>query len=74
MFKIIKRWIYYWKLSKQVKKNLRKQIEQSRQRMPYAPPTMEQVEAFKKECDMGWDSHMVTRVEPKKRYYEASLN
>jgi hypothetical protein len=73
MFKILKRWWYYWKLGRKVKKNLQDQIERSRKMPPAAPPTLEQVEAFKKEWDLGWDSHMVTRVERKKTYYEADI-
>ena len=73
MFKTIKRWWYYWNLSRQVKKNLREQIQRSKSTGPHEPPTPEEVEKFKKEFDMGWDSHMITRVEPKKRYYEAEI-
>ena len=31
-------------------------------------------EAFKKEWDLGWDSHMIQKVESKRTYFEASLN
>lgn len=74
MFDTVKRWAYYWKLSKKVKANLKKQIEQSRARGTYDPPTPEEVEKFKKDMDMGWDSHMVQRVESRRTYFEASLN
>jgi hypothetical protein len=50
------------------------QIDRAKQMPPAEPPTPEQVAAFKKEWDLGWDSHMVQKVETKKRYFEASLN
>lgn len=68
------KWFYWWKLSRKAKKALKKQIAMTKQMPPAEPPTLEQIEAFKKEWNLGWDSHMVTRVEPKKRYFEASLN
>jgi len=40
---------------------------------PAAPPTLEQVEAFKKEWDLGWDSHMIQKIENKRRYFEADI-
>lgn len=73
MFKTIKSWWYYWKLSRKVKNNLYKQIEQVKRMPPAAPPTLEQVEAFKKEWDLGWDSHMIQRIERKRTYYEADI-
>jgi len=73
MFDTIKRWAYYWKLSRQAKQNLKKQIEQSRKLPPHEPPTAEEVKKFMEEFDMGWNSHMIQRVEPKKTYYEAEI-
>ena len=73
MFKAVRRWWYYWKLSRKVKKNLQNQIERSRKMPPAAPPTLEQVEAFKKEWDLGWDSHMIQKIENKRRYFEADI-
>lgn len=70
MLKTVKSWWYYWNLSRQVKKNLREQIQRSKSMGPAEPPTPEEVEKFKNEFDMGWDSHMVQRVEPRKRYFE----
>lgn len=64
------KWFYWWKLGRKAKKNLKKQIEMCKQMGPAEPPTMEQLEAFKKEFDMGWDSHMVQKVENKKTYFE----
>ena len=40
---------------------------------PAVPPTPEQVEAFKKEWDLGWDSHMVSKIENKRTYFEAQI-
>ena len=40
---------------------------------PAAPPTLEQVEAFKKEWDLGWDSHMIQKIENKRTYFEADI-
>jgi hypothetical protein len=74
MFDTVKRWAYYWKLSRRVKRNLKLQIERAKSMGPAEPPTPEQVEAFKKEWDMGWDSHMITRVESRRTLYEGSLN
>jgi len=74
MFKVVKRWWYYWRLSRQVKHNLQKQIEQSRKLGPAEPPTPEEVEKFKKDLDMGWNDHMIQRIERRKTYYEVSIN
>jgi hypothetical protein len=74
MFNTVKRWVYYWKLSRQVKRNLKLQIEMVKSLGPAEPPTPEEVEKFKKEWDMGWNSHMIQRIEPRKRFFEASLN
>ena len=41
---------------------------------PAEPPTVEEVESFKKHYDMGWGSHMVQRIEPRKTYFEVSIN
>lgn len=74
MFKTVKRWVYYWKLSKVVKQNLQKQIEATKRLGPAEPPTPEEVEKFKKDLDMGWNDHMIQRIERRKTYYEASIN
>lgn len=68
------KWFYWWKLGRKAKKHLKMQIERAKTMPPAAPPTQEQVEAFKKEWDLGWDSHMIQRVEPRRTYFEASLN
>ena len=73
MFKTLKRWWYYWKLGKKVKKHLKWQIEQCKKMEPAEPPTPDQVEAFKKEWDLGWDSHMIQKIENKRRYFEADI-
>lgn len=63
MFKFVKRCMYYWVLSRQVKKNLKKQLKQSKNSGFYKPPTRDEVLEFKKEYDMRWDSPMIQRVE-----------
>lgn len=68
------KWFYWWKLGRKAKKHLKLQAQICKQMGPAKPPTPEQVEAFKKEWDLGWDSHMVQRVEPRRTYFEASLN
>ena len=74
MLKTAKRWWYYWNLSKQIKQNLQKQIEVTKRLGPATPPTPEEVEQFKKDLDMGWNDHMIQRIERRKTYYEASIN
>lgn len=64
------KWFYWWKLGRRAKKNLKKQIEMCKQMGPAEPPTAEQLEAFKEEWDLGWDSHMVQKVETKRTYFE----
>lgn len=64
------KWFYWWKLGRRAKKNLKKQIEMCKQMGPAEPPTTEQLEAFKEEWDLGWDSHMVQKVETKRTYFE----
>ena len=39
----------------------------------YYTQTPAQVEAFKKEWDLGWDSHMIQKIENKRRYFEADI-
>ena len=67
------KWFYWWKLGRKAKKNLRKQIERYKTIGPATPPTPEQLEAFKKEFDLGWDSHMVESVPRRRTYFEADL-
>ena len=74
VFKKLKQAVHYWKLGRKWKKELRRQKELYQVLGPATPPTAEQVEAFKKEWDLGWDSHMVQRVESHRTYFEASLN
>lgn len=64
------KWFYWWKLGRKAKKNLKKQVELCKQMGPAEPPTLEQIEAFKKEFDLGWDSHMVEKVETRRTYFE----
>lgn len=69
------KWLYWWKLGRKVKKNLKKQCELTKSLGPAEPPTLEQIEAFKKEWDLGWDSHMVSKIgRGPKTYYEQNLN
>ncbi len=72
-FKTVKRWWYYWKLSRKVKKHLKWQIERCKKMGPAEPPTPDQVEEFKKELDLGWDSHMIQKIENKRTYFEADI-
>jgi hypothetical protein len=74
MLKKIQSWVYWWKLGRKAKKHLQRQIERTKSLGPAIPPTHEQIESFKKEWDLGWDSHMIQKVESKKTYFEASLN
>lgn len=64
------KWFYWWKLGRKAKRELKRQIELCKQMGPAEPPTTEQLEAFKKEWDLGWDSHMVQKVETKRTYFE----
>lgn len=70
MLKTIKNWIFWWKRSKQVKKVIEEQIAMCKKMGPAEPPTTEQLEAFKKEFDLGWNSHMITKVETRRTYFE----
>lgn len=74
MIKTLKSWWHYWKLSKALKKNLQKQIELSKKLGPAEPPSTEEVEKFKKELDMGWNDHMIQRIERRKTSYEIIIN
>ena len=67
------KWFYWWKLGRKAKKHLKWQIERAKQMGPAKPPTPEELEVFKNEMDLGWNSHMVQRVEPRKTYYEADI-
>jgi len=69
------KWVHWWLMGRKVKKAIKKQIADSKARGNYPPPTPEQVKAFKKEWNLGWDSHLVTKVEnTPKTYYEQNLN
>ena len=68
------RWFYWWKLSRKAKKNLKMQCEISKKLGPAEPPTPYELESFKKEYDMGWDSQMIQPIKNKRTYFEASLN
>lgn len=74
MFNTVRRWIFWWKRSKQAKKALQMHIKICKEMGPAEPPTVEEVESFKKHYDMGWGSHMVQRIEPRKTYFEVSIN
>lgn len=73
MFKAIKRWVFWYKRTKAWKRYITEELVISRRMGKATPPTPEQLAAFKKEWDLGWDSHMVTRVERRKTYYEANI-
>ena len=74
MFKTVRQWIFWWKRSRKLKLFLQQEAWNAKMRGPKEPPTPEEVEKFKKEWDLGWDSHMVQRVEPRRTYFEANLN
>lgn len=70
MFKTVKRWVFWYKRSRQARKEIRRQIDLCKKMGPAEPPTLEQVEAFKKDFDMGWDTHMVEKVATRRTYFE----
>ena len=74
MFKSVRNWIFWYKRTRSWKRFIANELLIARMRGPQVPPTKEQLEGFKKEWNLGWDSHMVQRVEPRKTYFEASLN
>ena len=74
MFKRIHNWLFWWKRSKQAKKAIKEQIALCKRMGPADPPTLEEVEKFKKEWNLGWNSHMVQKVEARQTYFEAYLN
>ena len=67
------KWFYWWKLGRKAKKHLKMQARLCKQMGPAQPPTPKEVEEFKKEWDLGWDSHMVEKVVNRRTYYEADL-
>ena len=73
MFNTVKRWVFWWKRSRNAKKEIQRQIDLCKRMGPAKPPTPEQVEAFKKDFDMGWNSHMVDSVPRRRTYFEADL-
>jgi len=73
MLKKIRSWIYWWKLGRKAKKHLKWQVARAKSMGPAKPPTSKELEDFKKEWDLGWDSHMVQKVVNKRTYYEAEL-
>ena len=75
MFKAIKSWIFWWRRGRAWKRYITEELVISRCTGNRPPPTPEQVKAFMKEWDLGWDSHMVTKVEKTpKTYHEQNLN
>lgn len=70
MFNTIRSWIFWWNRCRTAKKAIKKQIAMCKQMGAATPPTPDEVEKFKKDFDLGWDSHMVTKVESRKTYFE----
>lgn len=68
------KWVFWWKRSRAWKKFIKTELSTAKMRCNAEPPTTEEVKKFKEEWDLGWDSHMITKVETRKTYYEASLN
>ena len=67
------KWFYWWKLSRKAKKHLKMEIKRAKSMGLAQPPTLEEVEKFKKDYDMGWNSHMVDSVPIRRTYFEAEL-
>lgn len=67
------KWFYWWKLGRKAKKHLKWQIDRAKQMGPANPPTEKELEAFMKEYDLGWDSHMIDSVPKRRTYFEAEL-
>ena len=74
MLKIIRSWIFWWNRCRTAKKAIKQQIAMCKQMGPATPPTPNEVADFKKEWNLGWDSHMIQKVESKQTYFEVSLN
>lgn len=70
MLKTIRSWIFWWNRSRTAKKAIKNQIALCKRMGKAKAPTHDQVEQFKKEWDLGWDSHMIQKVESKKTYFE----
>lgn len=70
MLKTIRSWIFWWNRCRTAKKAIKQQIAMCKQMGPAEPPTPKQIEAFKNEFDMGWNDHMVQKVESRKTYFE----
>ena len=70
MIKKIKSWIFWYKRSRAWRHYIAKQIMISKMRGYREPPTQKELEQFKKEWDLGWDSHMIQKVETKRTYFE----
>lgn len=70
MLKTIKTWIFWYKRSKAWKRYISKELLVAKMKGPADPPTQLELEIFKKEWDLGWDSHMITKVETRKTYFE----
>lgn len=73
MLKKIRSWIYWWKLGRKAKKHLKWQVARTKSMGPAKPPTSKELEDFKKEVDLGWDSHMVSSVPKRRTYFETDL-
>lgn len=70
MFKTIRSWVFWWNRCRTAKKAIKQQIDMCKQMGPAEPPTPKQIEAFKNEFDMGWNYHMIQKVESRKTYFE----
>lgn len=70
MFKTIKSWLFWYKRSRAWKHYIATELLIARMKGPAEPPTPNQLEEFKKEWDLGWDSHMIQKVETRRTYFE----
>lgn len=70
MIKTIRNWIFWYKRSRAWKQYIKNELLIARMKGPHEPPTAKELEQFKKEWDLGWDSHMITKVETRRTYFE----
>jgi len=73
MFKCVRRWVFWYKRSRAWKHFINTELLIARMRNPANPPTEKELEAFMKEYDLGWDSHMIDSVPKRRTYFEAEL-
>ena len=70
MLKTIKNWIFWYKRSRAWKHYIANELKIAQTKGQHEPPTKKELEQFKKEWDLGWDSHMITKVETRRTHFE----